>query len=85
MSERLTERMKRTVNPNRPELIEAREHILAAAALLEPFGPDFERVAWMLEDTLMYVDEALQLETTDRPKAVEGGEEAPAKTEIQAS
>ncbi|MCB0345745.1 MAG: hypothetical protein KDD66_11555 [Bdellovibrionales bacterium] len=36
----------------------AREHIVAAAALLRPLSSEFERVSWILEDTLMYVDEA---------------------------
>ncbi len=36
----------------------AREHIVAAAALLRPLSSEFERVSWILEDTLMYIDEA---------------------------
>lgn len=36
----------------------SREHIVAAASLLRPLSSEFERVSWILEDTLMYIDEA---------------------------
>lgn len=35
----------------------AREHIQHAAAALSSLGPEAKRIAWMLEDSLMYLDE----------------------------
>jgi len=37
---------------------EAREHIARASALLRPLGVEFGRIAWMLEDTINYLDES---------------------------
>lgn len=57
---------------NRTEAIEqVKEHVAAASGLLKPLGGDFERVAWMLEDSLMYLDEALYHENERRGKPVE--------------
>ena len=44
---------------NRAELLaEVREHLSCAAGILERLGPDCERIGWIVEDTLMYIDEA---------------------------
>lgn len=37
--------------------LEARELVLRAAGLLKSLGPDRERIGWMLEDSLIYLDE----------------------------
>ncbi|MCB0322168.1 MAG: hypothetical protein KDD69_01310 [Bdellovibrionales bacterium] len=42
---------------------QAREHVQAAAQILKSLGPDRTRIGWMLEDTLMYLDE-LRAQTT---------------------
>ncbi len=42
-----------------PRVLEAKELVLAASAILAKLGPEMERVSWMLEDTVMYIDEAL--------------------------
>ena len=36
---------------------QAREAVLYAAQLLKSLGPEKARIGWMLEDTLMYLDE----------------------------
>jgi len=43
---------------------QAKEHIEAAAVVLSPLGPEFERVSWLLEDTLVYIDQACEKETS---------------------
>ena len=39
------------------QLQQVREYILAAAQILKALGPEKARVGWMLEDSLMYLDE----------------------------
>ena len=47
------------------EVLEAREHVTAASLLLKPLGGEYERISWMLEDSLVYIDQARQKETTE--------------------
>ena len=42
----------------REKVAEARECVERAALLLKTLGADFERVGWMLEDMLIYIDGA---------------------------
>jgi hypothetical protein len=42
-----------------PRLLEAKECIQAAALILAKLGPEMQRVSWLLEDSVMYIDEAL--------------------------
>ncbi len=52
----------------------AREHIQRAAAALGSLGPDAQRIGWMLEDSLMYLDEL------DQKDAGRGAEFSSAET-----
>lgn len=38
-------------------LEEVREQVSQAARVLKTLGPDKSRIGWLLEDTLMYLDE----------------------------
>ena len=40
------------------QLAEVREHIQAASSILQTLSPELARVAWMLEDSLSFIDEA---------------------------
>ncbi len=39
----------------------AREHLMAAAVILKTLGPSLARVGWMVEDTLVYLDQSVSL------------------------
>ena len=45
------------IEPNEELLRQVRGHVTAAAQLLKPLGPDKERIGWLLEDVLSYLDE----------------------------
>ena len=46
-------------------ILEAEEHIRAAAQLLRPLGVSYNRIAWILEDTLSCIAEAEEGEELD--------------------
>lgn len=52
-------------------IAEASEAILYAAELVRPLGVDFERVAWMLEDSLSYLRQAQEEEDASWSKCRE--------------
>lgn len=41
---------------NSAELTEVREHIQRASSILRTLGDEYERVGWLLEDAMMYLD-----------------------------
>lgn len=71
---------------NREETIAlVKEHICAAAGLLRPLGEDFERVAWLIEDSTMYLDEAVfaaEQQTPGKPIDAIDGEESQEVVEL---
>lgn len=78
----------RTVTRREDVLCTAREHIVAAASLLRPLSSEFERVSWILEDTLMYIDEAQaayeeEVSSTAGPHAAQGLEKQIEKSDKQ--
>ncbi len=40
------------------QLLVVREYVSRAAQILQSLGPEYERVAWLLEDTLSYLEDA---------------------------
>jgi len=44
------------------KLSQVREYISAASQILNSLGTDFSRMGWMLEDMMMYIEEADQAE-----------------------
>ena len=72
-----------SINQTDDLVAHAKEHVIAAAVILKSLGPDMSRVAWMLEDSLTFIDQALHAEdevfddTRDadlqEPAAVVGG------------
>ena len=45
-------------------VLEAREHILSAASLLRGLNTEMDRVAWMLEDALTFIEDAEEADQT---------------------
>ena len=45
---------------------DAKELIVQAAKMLSSLGPEFERISWMLEDSIMYVDELEGMQSNQR-------------------
>ena len=39
------------------QILVVREYVSRAAQILQSLGPEYERVAWLLEDTLSYLEE----------------------------
>ena len=51
-------RVEGASDPQSEEILgEVREHISLAAELLKKLGPRFSTVSWMVEDTLMYLED----------------------------
>lgn len=40
------------------QILVVREYVSRAAQILQSLGPEYERVAWLLEDTLSYLEDA---------------------------
>jgi hypothetical protein len=47
---------------------EVKELISAAAHLVNSLGPNYQRVSWLMEDTLIYLDQANQKTKVSIPK-----------------
>ena len=46
------------------KVMEAKEYIMAAASLLRGLNTDMERVSWILEDALTFIDDAGEADDT---------------------
>ena len=46
------------------KVLEAKEFIMAAASLLRGLNTDMERVSWILEDALTFIDDAGEADDT---------------------
>ena len=77
---------------NAPVIAEASELVSRAALLLRSLGPEYERIAWVLEDTIMYLgpgevffdfqrdlDEDPELQLEPLPRVKEKGPEGSAR------
>jgi hypothetical protein len=47
--------MEESRDAEKEALVEVHEHVTRAAAILRSLGAEYERVSWMLEDTLTYL------------------------------
>ena len=46
------------------KVLEAKEYIMAAASILRGLNTDMERVSWILEDALTFIDDAREADDT---------------------
>lgn len=46
------------------KVLEAKEYIMAAASILRGLNTDMERVSWLLEDALTFIDDASEADDT---------------------